>query len=238
LYMNKLLKNIRAELLGNIDKDYRESSKNFFKEEVNLLGVRAPVVRKISKESFKEVKDLSKAEIFELVEELLSRATCEETLIAFDWAYKLKREYKVSDFEIFEQWLKKYVSNWGACDEFCTHAFGALINKYPELVSKTVPWRKSSNRWLRRASAVILIHPWTKPNPFLKEILETADTLLLDEDDLVQKGYGWMLKVAGDHYPKKVFEFVLARKNNMPRTALRYAIEKMPKEWKKKAMVK
>jgi len=54
----------------------------------------------------------------------------------------------------------------------------------------------------------------------------------------VQKGYGWMLKVAADKYRKEVFEFVMQRKDRMPRTALRYAIEKMPSELKRKAMVK
>jgi len=60
----------------------------------------------------------------------------------------------------------------------------------------------------------------------------------LDEDDLVQKGYGWMLKVAADAWQKDVFEYVMKNKKEMPRTALRYAIEKMPKNLKQKAMTK
>ncbi len=57
-----------------------------------------------------------------------------------------------------------------------------------------------------------------------------------DQDDLVQKGYGWLLKEASNKFPKEVFEFVVHRKNKMPRTALRYAIEKMSKELKMEAM--
>jgi 3-methyladenine DNA glycosylase AlkD len=60
----------------------------------------------------------------------------------------------------------------------------------------------------------------------------------LDEDDLVQKGYGWMLKVASQSYEKQVFDYVVKNKGEMPRTALRYAIEKMPSELKTKAMEK
>jgi 3-methyladenine DNA glycosylase AlkD len=59
---------------------------------------------------------------------------------------------------------------------------------------------------------------------------------MTDSDDLVQKGYGWALKEASNHYPKKVFDFVMRKKTLMPRTALRYAIEKMPPNWKKLAM--
>ncbi|MGH8003331.1 MAG: DNA alkylation repair protein [Limisphaerales bacterium] len=72
----------------------------------------------------------------------------------------------------------------------------------------------------------------------LKEAFATADILLQDEEDLVQKGYGWMLKEASNRYPKEVFKYVMKNRKKMPRTALRYAIEKMPKGWKKKAMRK
>jgi 3-methyladenine DNA glycosylase AlkD len=62
--------------------------------------------------------------------------------------------------------------------------------------------------------------------------------LLSDSDDLVQKGYGWMLKAASESHQKEVFDFVIKNRSTMPRTALRYAIEKMPKELKVEAMKK
>ena len=71
---------------------------------------------------------------------------------------------------------------------------------------------------------------------FLKDVFWTADKLLMDQDDLVQKGYGWMLKETSNIYQKQVFDFVMKRKHKMPRTALRYAIEKMPQSMRKKAM--
>ena len=58
------------------------------------------------------------------------------------------------------------------------------------------------------------------------------------KDDLVQKGYGWMLKAASEAHCNEVFDFVMKNKDIMPRTALRYAIEKMPKELKAMAMAK
>ena len=90
---------------------------------------------------------------------------------------------------------------------------------------------------MKRASAVSLIIP-AKNGKFLNDVFQIADILLLDKDDMVQKGYGWMLKVASQAHEKEVFEYVLAHKASMPRTALRYAIEKMPKELKNKAMRK
>ena len=63
-----------------------------------------------------------------------------------------------------------------------------------------------------------------------------AKRLLRDPEDLVQKGYGWMLKVASNTKQKEVLDFVMKNKKTMPRTALRYAIEKMPRDLKIKAM--
>ena len=59
-----------------------------------------------------------------------------------------------------------------------------------------------------------------------------------DKDDMVQKGYGWMLKAASKVYQEEVFDYVVQRKATMPRTSLRYAIEKMPAELKAIAMAK
>ena len=96
-------------------------------------------------------------------------------------------------------------------------------------------WAKSDRRFVKRAAAVTLIIPARK-GLFLQDIFEIANTLLLDADDLVQKGYGWMLKAASESNQKEVFEYVMSKKEIMPRTSLRYAIEKMPADLKSQAM--
>jgi 3-methyladenine DNA glycosylase AlkD len=73
---------------------------------------------------------------------------------------------------------------------------------------------------------------------YKKDIFEIAQLLLNDKDDMVQKGYGWMLKACSKPFPEEVFRFVMERKEIMPRTSLRYAIEKLPEEMKKEAMKK
>ena len=77
-----------------------------------------------------------------------------------------------------------------------------------------------------------------KKGKFLSDIFQIADSLLQDKDDLVQKGYGWMLKEASRKHQQEVFDFVCKNRNIMPRTALRYAIELMPHDLKKEAMKK
>ena len=160
---------------------------------------------------------------------------CEDAFIASDWAYRLREVYEPGDIRVFEAWIGKYVNNWAKCDTLCNHAVGSLIEQFPELVGDLKAWAGSEHRWLRRASAVTLILP-ARRGKFLKDILEISDRLLHDEDDLVLKGYGWMLKEASRRHQKEIFDYVMMHREDMPRTALRYAIEKMPVEFRNLAM--
>ena len=235
--MDNIIKRIRQELTEMADEDVKRSGERFFKEQVQFYGMRTPDVSKIGKEYFKEIRGQSKAEIFSLCEELWESGYMEESFIACAWSYTLRKQYEPKDFIIFEKWVKEYVSNWASCDTLCNHTVGAFVEMYPDYLSRLKTWATSPNRWTRRASAVSLIVP-AKNGKFLKDVFQIADILLLDKDDMVQKGYGWMLKVASQAHQQEVYEYVVAHKTTMPRTALRYAIEKMPKELKKKVMEK
>lgn len=235
--MENIIDKIRIELRKNIDEKTRTTSQNFFKEKIKFYGVKVPTVNKISKEYFKLIDFKTKSEIFGLCESLWQSGFIEESFIACYWSYYIHKKYESGDFQIFENWISKYVNNWASCDTLCNHTIGKFIEMYPEYLARLKDLAKSDNRWMRRASSVTLIIP-AKKGKFLNEILEIADILLLDKDDLVQKGYGWMLKAASEAKQREIFEYVIKNKSIMPRTALRYAIEKMPKDLKSKAMEK
>ena len=232
-----LILTIRRELEQQVDEKTRSNSQSFFKERVTFYGVKTSIVSKIAQKYFLEIKHLSKQGIFSLCEELLKSDYLEEAFIAFDWAYRLRDKYEPDDFIHFENWLNKYINNWAKCDTLCNHTVGAFIERYPQYIKNLKRWAKSGNRWLRRASAVTLIIP-ARQGKFLEDVFEIADILLSDKDDLVQKGYGWMLKEASREHRKEVFDYVMRNKETMPRTALRYAIEKMPEDLRRKAMEK
>jgi 3-methyladenine DNA glycosylase AlkD len=232
---NDVLTAVRQELILNRDEKTRDSAQRFFKEEVKFHGVKSAIVKKIAAKYFREIKNRDKEEIFSLCENFLDTNYGEEAFIAFEWAYSLHRKYEPKDFEVFERWVSDYVDNWAKCDTLCNHTLGTFIELYPEYIKNLRDWARADNRWLRRASAVTLILPARKGD-FLKEVLEISDILLKDKDDMVQKGYGWMLKEASKKHQEEIFEYVMSKKAEMPRTALRYAIEKMPAELRRKAM--
>jgi len=237
--MSKIISEIRKELKGKVDLKYKKGFAKYFNDEVKNYGVRTPYVRSIGRKYFKKVKQMPKVDIFILCNELLQSNISEESTIAFQWISNLKKQYESRDFVLFERWLNKYVNNWAKCDDFCTHALGNFLLQFPEFLPRIKEvWAVSKNRWVRRGAAVILIPVVKKDKSFLKDVFEISDILLLDKDDLVQKGYGWLLKEAGNKYQKEVFDYVMKHKNYMPRTSLRYVIEKMPPALKKQAMTK
>ncbi|MCK5345024.1 MAG: DNA alkylation repair protein [Candidatus Heimdallarchaeota archaeon] len=230
-----IIKKIREALKCNVDTAYKVGAQRYFKEAIKLYGVRVPKVRKIASEHYKLVKDKTKSEIYDICEKLMQSGFSEEKTIAFSWVFKQKKHFTLEDFSVFASWIEKYVLSWADCDDFCGHALGYLIFMNESLVKKLKSWSKSSNRWLRRASAVSLIYS-VKRDKYHTEAFKIAESLLLDDDDLVQKGYGWLLKEISNLNEDSVFEFVYNRREKMPRTALRYAIEKMPPALRKKAM--
>lgn len=226
---------IRQELNQIADEKTKEGGQRYFKEAVKLYGVKTSEVNKIGKKYFDSIKEKDKSEIFDQCEELWQSGYMEESFIACNWSYSIHKRYEEKDLKIFERWLDKYVSNWASCDTLCNHTIGTFMEMYPAYVVDLKKWAGSENRWLRRGSAVSLIIPARK-GKFLNDIFEIASILLLDQDDLVQKGYGWMLKAASQAHQDQVYDYVMKYKDVMPRTALRYAIEKMPVGLKKEAM--
>jgi len=235
--MDQIVNEIIQTLHENIDEKTRTSSQRFFKEKVKAHGVSTATVGKIANRYWKRIEKLGKQEIFTLCEELLSTGYCEEAFVVSAWVPNLTDEFQAGDIYIFKDWITKYIDNWAKCDGFCNHTVGDLIMKYPQNIEELKVWAKTDHRWLKRAAAVTLILPARK-GMYLQDIFEIARILLTDADDMVQKGYGWMLKEASRQHQKEVFQFVMEHKKEMPRTALRYAIELMPDDLRKSVMLK
>lgn len=235
--MNKIIRSVRKELKGNADEKTKSSFQRFFREKVKCYGVKTGIVGKIAEKYWKEIKNEDKNIIFELCEELFSSDYSEEAFIVSFWGRHFKNILTPQDLKVFERWVRRYINNWAKCDGFCNHAVGDLICRYPEKIKELKTWARSTNRWLKRAAAVSLIAP-AKKGEFLKETFEVSDILLTDKDDMVQKGYGWLLKEESRKHQREIFNYVMKNRHRMPRTALRYAIELMPGTIRAKAMKK
>jgi 3-methyladenine DNA glycosylase AlkD len=232
---HELHRSILCDLKLHIEPEYRRGAEKYVKEGIVLYGVRVQTVRKIAGIHYRHITEYGKERVLAFCDRLLISPYAEEKTIAFDWAYRLRSQYEPTDFKLFQSWLKRYVSNWGSCDDFCRHAFGAFIYQFPHFLPDVFEWTASKNRWLRRGAAVIMIYSLRK-GAYLDHALRIADALLLDNDYLVQNGYGWMLKDASILFTDRVFKYVMNNRKRMPRRALRYAIERFSAQQKRGAM--
>ncbi len=227
---------VMVDLRAAAEPAYCESALRFVsRSDEHLLGVRTANTRAIAATHFAHLKPLNMADRLRCCDALIETRIFEARIVAFDWAHRSKRLYESKHLRHFYGWLAEYVDDWNDCDDLSTHALGEFFLKFPESAIETSKWARSEKRWVQRAAAVSLILPVRKGLQ-IDQAFAVADILLKTEDDLLQKAYGWLLKEGTRKFQPQVIEFIMQRKHKMPRTALRYAIEKMPASMRRQAM--
>ena len=190
-----------------------------------FAGIKVPVQRKIAKEflnlSFTELKELLKSKVHE--ERLIA-------LLILVEKYE-QGEEKEKD-KIFRFYIdnRKGINNWDLVDLSAPKIIGHyLLNKDKKLLYDLA---KSDNLWDRRI-AILATYSFIKSGHF-DDALRISDLLLNDKHDLIHKAVGWMLREVGKNNLAVEEIFLQPRYNKMPRTMLRYAIEKFPETKRKK----
>lgn len=190
-----------------------------------FVGIKVPVQRKIAK----QFRDLS----FDDIGHLIKSKIHEERLISL---FILVDQYQKADEnrkeKIYSFYLKnrKYVNNWDLVDLSAPKIVGVhLLNKNKSILIK---YAKSSNLWEKRV-AMLSTYTFIKNGGF-ETTLQISDILLNDKHDLIHKAVGWMLREIGKKDIKVLEEYLKDRYEKMPRTMLRYAIEKFPEQKRKK----
>jgi len=216
----------RLQKIGN--KKQAAVSQRFFKtgpgeygEGDIFIGIRVPVLRKLTS----EFKDLPVSEI----EILLRSPIHEERLLAILlFVHILKKSDDDVKRDIYNLYLKstEFINNWDLVDASAEHIVGAYLKDK----SKRPLYRlaKSKHLWERRIAIIATFH-FVKCHEF-SETLKISNMLLCDRHDLIHKATGWMLREIGKRNLKTEETFLKAYYKRMPRTMLRYAIEKFPEE--------
>ena len=231
----QLTSEVLDELKALADPDRKRGHEIYFKGTIDSLGIPMAQVLMVARQYGKALRKTDKKTVFAACESLFQRGGFEASIIACHWSRIPRKQYQASDIELFGRWLDSYVGNWATCDTFCNHSVAMVLERYPHTADTLLTWARSPNRWVRRGAAVSFIVP-AKKGLFTDTILSIASGLLHDEDDMVQKGYGWMLKEAYKAHPSVLEDFILGHAGDMPRTAFRYAIEKWPPALRKQAM--
>lgn len=149
---------------------------------------------------------------------------------------RYRRDFTPRLLPEWKQWLaKNHSANWATTDAICGLLTGPLILKHPSLGARMRSWARDRNMWVRRAAAVSLI-PSARQGLALDLAYDVARRLHVDDEDLIQKAVGWLLREAGKTNPARLERYLRANGPAIPRTTLRYAIERFP-EKKRRALL-
>lgn len=217
------------ELKNKGDPEFAKGQGNFFKEKLNFYGVRVPITRKITKDIFnKYKKNLTLNEALKISEELLKDNHFESGVSAFQILYGYRKKFDRETFNVFSYWGDKYIKNWAHCDELGPRLIHYCLENDPSLFNEVVHWTKDRNLWKRRLSAVSLIF-FARKRKRMDYVFRIAENLMEDDEDMVQKGVGWLLKDASLGDRARVIQFLIIWKEKTSRVTLRYACERLSK---------
>lgn len=223
LLKNELKKQADPEKAKLLQRFFKTGKGEYGQGDV-FIGVVVPKTRKIVNEHHAKIK-------INDIKPLLHSKIHEERLLAL---LVLVKKYQKSDEKekkrIFDLYLAntKHINNWDLVDLSSPNIVGAyLSNKNKSILYKLA----KSHLWDKRI-AIISTAYFIRNNDF-KDTLKISEILLKDKHDLIHKAVGWMLREVGKRNLAEEERFLKKHYKQMPRTMLRYAIEKFPEQKRK-----
>ena len=227
-----IIKNIRKKLRQLGSEKNAKVLERFFKtgpgeygEGDVFIGVRVPDLRKL----VKEYQDISLKRVMQFLKSSIHEERMFALLILIGKYSKGNEAVKKKIYDLYLQ-NTKFINSWDLVDGSAQHIVGAfLMDKSKEPIYRLA---KSKNLWERRI-AILSTFYFIKHDNY-SETLNISKILLTDEQDLIHKAVGWMLREIGKRDMLTEEIFLKKYYKRMPRTMLRYAIEKFPESKRKK----
>jgi 3-methyladenine DNA glycosylase AlkD len=193
-----------------------------------FIGTMVPFIRKVAR----EFKDAPLKEIQELLRSRIHEERLAALLILI---YKFRSADKINRKKIYQLYLKNagYINNWDLVDLSAPHIIGGYLDAADR--SMLYELAVSNNLWKRRM-AIIATLPYIKNDDF-KDTIKISMILNSDKEDLIHKAVGWMLREIGKRNVRILEQYLSANSKTMPRTMLRYAIEKFPESKRRRYLL-
>jgi 3-methyladenine DNA glycosylase AlkD len=221
----KRLRDFATEERAAVNRRYFKTGSGQYGEGDNFLGVSVPNLRTVTREF--------RALPVDGVLELLHSDWHEERLLS---TLILVEQYKKNPDEIYALYIAnaKFINNWDLVDSSAPYIVGAHL--YERSRAPLRKLAKSKNLWERRI-AILATQYFIRKDDF-DETLTIAELLLRDDEDLIHKAVGWMLREVGNRDRIVLEQFLDEHASEMPRTMLRYAIEKFSPEERKRYLAR
>ena len=218
---------IRRVLKDGGSAPHAEGVQHFFKEEIQSRGWYTAELRKVAVRFRRTiVREQGLDFLVRVADKLFSGRVLEEKGFAVEMLKPLVNKFGENESRLFDSWLER-VTNWADHDALVHYLIAPMIVAEPARISKVFRWARSHDRWHRRAACVALIQG-TRQKMFFRGIMRLSDQLLYDQDDMVQKGLGWLLRETAKAAPKRTVPYLMKIRDRAPRLVLRTACETLP----------
>ncbi len=233
-----IARDVLKALAAKADPARARDVQRYFKEEVKSYGVGAPDVHALAGATYDRVKsDWTAEDAMALCDILFEEPQLEPKSVGSLVLFRFRASFPPALFTRAKGWLAAdKLPGWASVDVFAPGCLGAFLELYPAYVERIKAWAGHPNRWVKRASLVSFIKLARKP-AYQAPIYEISASILGVDDDLIHKANGWLLREAGKADPVRLEAFLRRHGRAMPRTTLRYAIERFPPE-KRQALLR
>jgi 3-methyladenine DNA glycosylase AlkD len=223
---------IRRALKDGGSAEHASGMQWFFKDEIKSHGWYTADLRRAAIRFRRDIrKEYGLDFLVQVADELFTGSILEEKIAGVFMLEKLDSEFGDREFKLFEFWLDR-ISSWSDHDSLVHDLIAPMVVSKPARAKTVFRWAKSPKRWHRRAACVALIRG-TRTKMFFPEITKLSDSLLDDQDDIVQKGLGWLLRETAKFDPKRTVPYLMKIRGRAPRLVLRTACETLPAATKK-----
>ena len=232
---SQVVAEIRRVLKDGGSAEHAAGVQWFFKEEIKSHGWYTADLRRAARQFRKEIlKEHGLDFLLQIADELFSGSVLEEKGAAVLLLENLDPKFGDLEFRRFESWLDR-ISSWADHDGLVHYLLAPLVAAKPARAKSVFRWAKSPDRWRRRAACVALIRG-ARQQMFFPQTVKLSNFLLADQDDMVQKGLGWLLRETAKHDPKRTVPYLMKIRTRAPRLVLRTACETLPVSTKKKIL--
>jgi 3-methyladenine DNA glycosylase AlkD len=219
---------IRSALKDGGSVEHATGVQWFFKEEIRSHGWYTAELRRAMRQCRRELlRERDLEFLVRVADKLFTGRVLEEKIAAVFLLEKMDAQYGNREFRLFEAWLDR-ISSWADHDALVHDLIAPMVVAKPARVRDVLRWAKSSKRWHRRAACVALIRG-AREKLFFPQIVKLSDFLLTDEDDMVQKGLGWLLRETAKHDATRTVPYLMKIRGRAPRLVLRTACETLSK---------
>jgi len=226
---------IRQALKNGGSAEHAAGVQWFFKEVIKSHGWYTAPLRRAIRNCRREILQQHDFQfLVDVADQLFSGLVLEEKVAGVLLLEELDAQCGDREFRIFESWLDR-ISSWADHDGLVHCLIAPMVVAKPARTKFVFRWAKSPNRWHRRAACVALIRG-ARVKMFFPEIVKLSDLLLADEDDMVQKGLGWLLRETAKFDAKRTVPYLMRIRGRAPRLVLRTACETVPATVRKRVL--